>query len=111
MLKKHHYYALLKRGSLCLLFVAAITLLGAVGIHKIEKYSWVDSFYFVSMIVTAQGANITPATAEGKIFTAVISFISVGCVVAALGYVFGPFLGALWRMGSEKIEEEIHHKK
>ena len=35
-----------------------------------------------------------------------MAFVSVGTVVAALGFLFGPFFGRLWRIGVERLEEE-----
>ena len=52
-----------------------------------------------------------PKTAGGKIFVSIMSFISVRGGVAALGFLFGPFLGKIWRIGVEHLEEELHHKK
>ena len=60
------------------------------------------------MIATGQGPapNLTPETSAGKIFTALLAFISVGVLVASLGFLFGPFLGKLFKVGVMKIEEE-----
>ena len=68
------------------------------------------------MIATAQGAAITPSTAAGKIFAACMAFVSVGSVVAVLGFIFGPLFGQLWRVGVQHLEEEEkklfgNHKK
>ena len=106
--KKHHYHSPLKRGLYSFSLIAAVMIVGTVGIHLIEGLSYIDSFYFMSMIATAQGPTFTPATVLGKIFASLISFISVGSVVAALGFLFGPFLGKLWRIGVFKLEEELH---
>ena len=78
--------------------------------HLIEGLSYLDSFYFMSMIATAQGPMMTPATPTGKIFASIIAFISVGTVVAALGFIFGPFFGKLWHIGVEHLEKELHLK-
>jgi hypothetical protein len=69
--------------------------------------SYLDAFYFVSMLATAQGAAYTPETAAGKIFAAVLAYVSVGIVVAALGVLFGPFFGRLWRVGAIRHDEEL----
>ena len=61
----------------------------------------------MSMIATAQGPSVVPATAAGKIFASMMAFVSIGFVVAALGFLFGPFLGLLWRIGHDRFEEEI----
>jgi len=89
-----------------LLFVAAVVAVGTIGMHLIEGMSYLDAFYFMSMIATAQGPMVIPATAAGKLFAALMAFISVGSVVASLGFVFGPFFGQLWHMGVKRLEEE-----
>lgn len=110
-LRKKHYHSSFNRGIYCFLLVAAVLFLGTVGIHHYEKFSYLDSFYFTSMIATGQGPapNAVPITAGGKIFTCFLAFISVGSMVASFGFLFGPFFGQLWRVGIVKLEDEIHH--
>ena len=107
--RKHHYHSFRNRGLYCLALVAFISLLGTIGIHFIEGFSLVDSFYFTSMIATGQGPapSISPATPLGKLFTCFMAFISVGSMVASLGFLFGPFFGKLWSIGVLKLEEEV----
>ena len=84
--------------------------IGTIGAHLIEKFSYMDSFYFTSMIATGQGpvGALTPVTPLGKLFTSLLAFVSVGSMLAAFGFLFGPFLGKLWRIGVLKLEEELH---
>jgi len=82
--------------------------------HAIEGWSYLDSFYFTSMIATGQGppANLDPQSAFGKVFTAVLAFVSVGTVISALLFLFGPFFGRVFRLSVEKIEEvEREHER
>ncbi len=74
--------------------------------HQFEGMSYLDAFYFMSMIATAQGPAATPATRAGKLFASLMAFVSVGIGVASLGFLFGPFFGQLWRIGIERFEEE-----
>ena len=76
--------------------------------HWVEGLSYIDAFYFVSMIVTCQGPSLTPVTPFGKIFVSFMAFVSVGAVAAALAFLFGPFFGKLWRVGVERVEQELH---
>ena len=80
-----------------------------MGLHIIEGFSFMDAFYFTSMIATGQGPapSVYPVTSLGKLFTCFIAFISVGSMVASLGFLFGPFFGKLWRIGVFKLEEEL----
>ena len=109
MRRRHHLHSPLKRGLWSFTLVATVLLIGTIGIHALEGLSYLDAFYFISMIATAQGPAIVPATPAGKLFTAIMAFISVGTVVVSLGFLFGPFFGKLWRIGLEKVEEELHH--
>ena len=109
-LHRHHYHSLRNRGIYCLVLATAILSIGTFGIHFIERFSYIDSFYFTSMIATGQGPapSTSPVTPLGKLFTCLLAFISVGSMLAAFGFLFGPFLGKLWRIGVLKLEEELH---
>ena len=111
MIPHHHYHSPIKRGLYSLVLVVFVMSIGTIGMHAIEKLSYLDAFYFMSMVATAQGPSMAPVTSAGKIFAAMMAFLSVGTVVAALGFLFGPFFGKLWRVGVLKIEEEIEHLK
>jgi len=107
----HHYRSPWRRGVYSLLFVAAIVTIGTFGMHEVEGLSYLDAFYFISMIATAQGPSVAPVTVAGKLFAALMAYISVGSVVAALGFFFGPFFGQLWHLGVKWLEEETHLSK
>jgi len=107
----HHLKSPVRRGLYSLLILIVITTIGTVGMHHFEKMPYIDAFYFTSMIATAQGAAITPATVGGKIFAAVLAFISAGAAIACLGFLFGPFLGQLWHIGILRVEEDLHRRK
>ena len=87
--------------------IAAMVVVGSVAMHVIQGWSYLDSFYFTSFIATGQGppANLYPTSAAGKIFASIFAFVSVGTVVTALLFLFGPFLGRVLRVGEEKMEE------
>ena len=87
--------------------IAAMVAIGSVVMHVIQGWSYLDSFYFTSFIATGQGppANLYPTSAVGKVFASILAFVSVGTVVTALLFLFGPFLGALLRLSEEKVEE------
>ncbi len=109
--RKHHLHSPYNRGFYTLLLILVVLGVGTLGMHLIEGFSYLDSFYFISMIATGQGPppilNIN--TALGKIFVSFMAFLSVGSMVAAFGFLFGPFLGKLWRIGVFKFEKELHH--
>ena len=43
--------------------------------------------------------------------SSLMAFVSVGGGVAALGFLFGPFFGKIWRIGVEHLEEELRRDK
>ena len=104
---RHRYHSPWRRAGYSFLVVAGVLTIGTVGFHVIERISYLDAFYITSMIATAQGPSQAPATSLGKIFTAGMAFISIGAVVTAAGFLFGPFLGQLWKIGHERHEEEM----
>ncbi len=109
----HHYRSPLKRGLFSAGIILIVMVIGTAGMCHFEKMTYLDAFYFMSMIATAQGPTIIPVTTGGKLFASFMAFLSVGTVVAALGFLFGPFMGKLWKIGAEKIieaEEKVEHK-
>lgn len=65
--------------------IAAFILLfgGAVVYHHIEKFSWVDAFYFCATTLTTVGDNsVVLSTDFGKIFTIFYIIIGVGVIAS-----------------------------
>ena len=87
--------------------IAAVVAIGTFAMHAIEGWSYLDSFYFTSFIATGQGppSNLQPASDLGKVFSSVLAFVSVGTVITALLFLFGPFLGRVLKAGEEKLED------
>jgi voltage-gated potassium channel len=87
--------------------IAAVELAGTFAMHAIEGWSYLDSFYFTSFIATGQGppGNLLPDSSLGKVFSSVLAFVSVGTVITALLFLFGPFLGRVLKAGEERLEE------
>ncbi len=112
-MRKHHLHSFYRRGLYSLVLAVVVLSLGTYGFHQLEGFSYIDAFYFASMLATGQGPapNTTPLTTAGKLFTCFFAFIAVGSMIASLGFLFGPFLGQLWRIGVIKLEEELHLNK
>jgi hypothetical protein len=87
--------------------IAAIVAFGTFAMHSIQGWSYLDSFYFTSFIATGQGppGNLQPDSDLGKVFASVLAFISVGTVITALLFLFGPFLGRVLKASEERLEE------
>ena len=109
-IRKHHYHSAVNRAAYCFFLAAFVLTFGTLGMHFIEGFSFVDAFYFTSMIATGQGPapNAVPVTPLGKLFTCLLAFLSMGTMVASIGFLFGPFLGKLLKVGFVKLEDELH---
>lgn len=105
-MRRHHYHSPWKRALYSLALILGVLAVGTIGFHLIEHTPYVDAFYLSSMITTAQGPSKAPLTAAGKLFASFLAFLSMGTVVAAGGFLFGPFLGQLWRIGHDRWEKE-----
>ena len=103
---QHRIHPLWKRAFYSTALIVGVVGFGTVSLHSIEHYSYLESFFFMSMLATGQGPPIVPATNLGKIFTSVMAFVSVGTVVFSLGFLFGPFFGKLIRIGGREIQKE-----
>ncbi len=100
------YHSFRRRAVYSFALIFLVLFIGTLAFHFIEGYSYIDAFYFVSMLATAQGPAVTPATSLGKIVASVIAFVSVGCVIVALGFLFGPFFGKVMRMEERKLKQD-----
>lgn len=103
---RHKYHSFYRRALYSFTLVISVLIIGTVLFHYVENYPYVTAFYFMSMIATAQGPAIVPAGAVGKLLTSLMAFISIGSVIFALGFIFGPFFGRLLKIGEEKLKEE-----
>lgn len=79
---------------------------GTIGFHVIEGASWINAFYFESMLATGQGPPFPLATDTGKVFASLMGFVSVGSVVSAIVLTIGPLAVQIWREGIDRFERE-----
>ncbi len=56
-----------------------VLVLGTVGFHYLEGWSWVDSFYFSTVAGTTVGfGDLAPTTDVAKLFSVVYIFFAIG---------------------------------
>lgn len=111
MKQRHHFHHWHHRALYASALIVFVMILGTAGMRVLEKMSWMDAFYFMTMLATAQGSAVTPATDGGKLFAAMMAFVSAGFVITAIGFLIGPLMGRLFKVGFEKYDDEVERKK
>jgi len=103
----------IRRAAYSVAVILGVLIIGTLGFHFIEHYSYTYSFFFISMLATGEGPVTNPSTHMGLIFASVMAFVSIGTVVVALVYLFGPFFGRFLKFGEVELkkEERIIKKK
>lgn len=75
----------LPRIWLVVIAVTAALVLGTIGFHTLESWSWVDSLYVSAQTVTTVGyGDLTPKTAGGRLFATIFMMFGVGVVLYCL---------------------------
>jgi hypothetical protein len=103
----HPLSPLARRTAYACLVIIIVMTIGTTGIWLLTGWDWVDSFYFMAMIATAQGPPNQPPNDAAKIFAAAMAFVSIGSLVTAIGTIFGPYLGYLFHKGVLFADREV----
>lgn len=107
---RHPLSPITRRAGLALLAITAVMTIGTVGTKLLTGWSWIDSFYFMSMTATAEGPPNSPPNFWSKLFIAIMAFVSIGTLITSIGVIFGPFLGYLFHKGAHFAERELQQK-
>lgn len=92
-------------------FVASI-LAATLIIHFSENWSFVNSFYFIAMVTTTNGAPFAPTDAAITLFTSLWAYYSFILLATIITLAFGPLVGYLVKEGGTYIrraEEQIEN--
>lgn len=103
---KHPLSPFKRRALYSIGVVVIVVAVGTEVMHVLEGWSYVDSFYFISLLATTQGPTIIPRTDIGKFFAALIAFVSVGVVLSSIVFVAGPVIGSVLKVGMDFAEKE-----
>jgi voltage-gated potassium channel len=75
------------------IFVAFTSLLGWIGIgtvmfHRLESWTWIQSFYFSVVTISTVGyGDFVPTNDASRLFTALFILVGVSIGIAALGLI------------------------
>lgn len=96
-----------------LFFVASILVATAV-IHFSENWGFVNSFYYIAMVTTTNGAPFPPTNAAVTMFTSLWAYYSFILLATIVTLAFGPLVGYLVKEGGnylKKAEETIEEER
>lgn len=96
--------------KIALLILFTVFIVGTIGFHFIEKWSFIDSFYVtITTLSTVGYGDFTPRTAGGKFFTVFIIIFGVGTMFYSLVLMAETFIEARLRslLGRGKLEKII----
>jgi voltage-gated potassium channel len=99
--------------KIALLILLAIFIVGTIGFHVIEGWSFVDSFYAtITTLSTVGYGDFVPGTTEGKFFAVFIIIFGVGTMLYSFGLISetvieGRLRGLLGRGKLEKMIEKM----
>jgi biotin transporter BioY len=115
---QHPLSPIARRTAVAIFAILVVMTVGTVGIKYLSGWNWLQSFYFMAMLGTAEGPPEVPPNLFSSVFAAVMAFISIGTLITASGIIFGPYLGYLFHKGMrysqreiEKLEEESKKKQ
>jgi voltage-gated potassium channel Kch len=92
------------------IMVAISSLLGWIGIgtvifHRLESWTWIQSFYFSVVTITTVGyGDFVPTNDGSRLFTAIYILVGVSIGIAALGLIGAEVIKIRERRYLEKRE-------
>ncbi len=105
---RHPLSPIARRSAWAFLAIVIVMTIGTVGVKVLDQqFSWVYSFFFMSMVATGQGPPTNVSGDYAEIFVSIMAFISVGTLITSIGVIFGPFFGYLFHKGVRFSEKEI----
>jgi hypothetical protein len=105
-LVRHPLSPFKKRAFFSILVLALVMAVGTLGMMILEGWDSVTSFYFMSLLATAEGPAQAPVTVGGKVFASVMAFFSIGAAISAITFAMGPLFGYILKEGFAYVEKE-----
>ena len=99
------------------IIVAVSTILGWIGFgtiifHKLESWTWIQSFYFSVVTITTVGfGDLVPTTEFTRLFVAIYILVGVGAVLASLGIIGNDLVQVREQKFIKLKEKRINRKK
>lgn len=111
ILSRDHPLSPLSDRVLFTLFIFVVSImLATLIIHFSESWTMVNSFYFIAMVTTTNGAPFPPTSAAVTLFTSLWAYYSFILLATIIAFAFGPLVGYLVKQGGayiKKAESEL----
>src|SRR5713226_2987633 len=105
-LVRHPLSPFKKRAFFSIAILGLVIAIGTIGMMVLEGWDLVSSFYFMSLLATAEGPAQSPMTVGGKVFASFMAFLSIGAAISAITFTFGPLFGSILKEGFAYVEKE-----
>ncbi len=105
-LVRHPLSPFKKKAVFAIAILGLVVAIGTIGVMILEGWDLVASFYFISLLATAEGPAQSPVTVGGKIFASFMAFLSIGAAISAITFTFGPLFGSVLKEGFAYVERE-----
>lgn len=93
------------------LISTSTVLFGTIFYHHIEKWNWVDAYYFSVVSLTTVGyGDLTPTTNAGKVFTTFYLIIGISIIAALLNNIVKNFVYKRELHKGKESSKAIHPK-
>jgi hypothetical protein len=90
--RKVFRHGLLRAGLIAGALVVISLLVGVLGYHHFAGFSWIDSFYGASMILSGMGPTDPLPSSMAKIFAGVFALYSGLVLIASTAVLLSPFM-------------------
>ena len=92
-LSRHFFIQrLMRHGVVAVAIVAASLVIGVVGFHVTEHYSWLDSYLNAAMLLGGMGPVNAPQTDAGKLFAGIYALFCGMIVILITGVMIAPIV-------------------
>ncbi len=85
-LVRHPLSPFKKRAFFSIAILGLVMAIGTIGMMVLEGWDLVSSFYFMSLLATAEGPAQSPISVGGKIFASFMAFFSIGAAISAITF-------------------------
>ena len=103
---------LTKSGSVAAIIVLSWIVIGTLIFHKLEDWTYAQSFYYsVTTLTTVGYGDFVPTTDYNRVVTALYMLIGVTITLGAFGYIGSNYIARREAMAQKRAEKRLNSVK